>query len=240
MGAGSFGGAPLESFTQERALAVATKGQILLTFTNRIRLDFADTWVYHVKALKMTNYLVGATDAEVPSLDFYPALLTANRTARTARTSRTARAENLVQTLSRPTAPSSQALEGLRARKIPRFPMQTNLPTGEWAWGSPSFKALGPHKIELIYKSIQWGLEVLITDIDALVLRNPFPYVDRWPDAGFLTTTDHLHNSTTATDDGLELHNSIHTAFNIGYIFFRKSSLPLVEEWRWAYYMAII
>lgn len=70
MGAGSFGGAPLESFTQERALAVATKGQILLTFTNRIRLDFADTWVYHVKALKMTNYLVGATDAEVPSLDF--------------------------------------------------------------------------------------------------------------------------------------------------------------------------
>ena len=94
------------------------------------------------------------------------------------------------------------------------FDMKTNLPQGEWPWGSPSFKALGPHKIELIYKSIVWGLEVVITDIDALVLREPFAFFKPWPDAGFLTTSDHLGNTTS--DGKLEDHRGIHTAFNIG------------------------
>ena len=165
---------------------MATNGQLLLTFTNKIRLDFATTWVWHVRRLKMTNWLVGATDAE--------------------------------------------ALVALRAAKTPCFDMKTELPLGEWPWGSPSFKALGPHKIELIYKAIVWGLEVIITDVDALVLREPFAYMARWPDAGFLTTTDHLGNTTA--DEGLEDHRGIHSAFNIGYMLFRKSALPLVEEWR--------
>ena len=174
-------------FTRERALAVATNKQIILTFVNRIRYDFAESWVAHVRALGLTNWLVGATDG--------------------------------------------QALTRLSKNGIPCFDMRTNLPEGEWPWGSPSFKALGPHKIELIYKAISWDLEVIITDVDAFVLREPFSFMSaRWPDAGYLTTSDHLGNTTD--DDGLENHNGIHTAFNIGYMFFRKSALPLVEEWR--------
>ena len=171
---------------EARLLSIAPQRKVVLTFTNRVRLDFARTWTTHVRALGMTNYLVGATD--------------------------------------------QQALAGLQKAGIPCFSMETNLPQGEWPWGSPSFKALGPHKIELIYKSLQWGFEVVITDIDALVLREPFAYMARWPDAAFLTTSDHLGNTTN--DDGLENHGGIHTAFNIGYMFFRKSALPLVEEWR--------
>ena len=91
-------------------------------------------------------------------------------------------------------------------------------------------QALGPHKIEMIYKSLTWGLDVIITDSDAFILRDPFPFMARWPDAGFLTTSDHLGNTTGG--QGLESHGGIHTAFNIGYMFFRSSSLPLVEEWR--------
>ena len=82
----------------------------------------------------------------------------------------------------------------------------------------------------MIYKSLTWGLDVIITDSDAFILRDPFPFMARWPDAGFLTTSDHLGNTTGG--QGLETHNGIHTAFNIGYMFFRSSSLPLVEEWR--------
>jgi len=175
-------------FTMARLLSVAPKRQIVLSFTNRVRLDFARTWVAHVRSLNMNNFLIGATD--------------------------------------------QKALAGLLAAGTPCFSMETNLPQGEWPWGSPSFKALGPHKIELIYKVISWNFEVVITDIDALVLREPFAFMARWPDAAFLTTSDHLGNTTGAVDDGLETHNGIHTAFNIGYMFFRKSALPLVEEWR--------
>ena len=70
----------------------------------------------------------------------------------------------------------------------------------------------------------------MITDIDAPVLREPFAFFKPWPDAGFLTTSDHLGNTTS--DGMLEDHRGIHTAFNIGYMFFRKSAMPLVEEWR--------
>ena len=173
-------------FNQERATTVATNRQILLTFVNRIRLDFADTWVYHVRRLGMTNWLIGATDRA--------------------------------------------SLKSMKTKAYPCFDMRTNLPEGEWPWGSPSFKSLGPHKIELIYKALMWDLEVIITDVDALVLKEPFAFMAPWKDAGFLTTSDHLGNTTN--DRGLEDHRGIHTAFNIGYMFFRKSAMPLVEEWR--------
>lgn len=62
--------------------------------------------------------------------------------------------------------------------------------------------------------------QIIITDVDALVLREPFAYMSRWPDAAFLTSSDHLANTTI--DGGLEDHRGIHTAFNIGYMFFRK------------------
>ena len=48
------------------------------------------------------------------------------------------------------------------------------------------------------------------------VLREPFSFMARWPDAGFLTTSDQLGNTTH--DDGLETHRGIHSAFNIGYM----------------------
>ena len=64
--------------------------------------------------------------------------------------------------------------------------------------------------------------------LDALVLRPPFAYMARFPDAGFLTTSDHLRNTTN--DDGLETHDA-QSAYNIGYMLFRPSALPLVDEW---------
>ena len=173
-------------FTQERLLKIAPKKQVLISFVNIVRIDFARTWVHHVRELGMTNWLVGATD--------------------------------------------QRAFDALKGDGTECFDMKTNLPQGEWPWGSPSFKSLGPHKIELIYKTLKWGFEMVITDIDALVLREPFAFMARWPDAGFLTTTDHLSNTTN--DGGLENHRGIHSAFNIGYMFFRKSAMPLVEEWR--------
>jgi hypothetical protein len=164
---------------KERLTAVGGPSrQIILTFVNTIRLDFAATWAAHMRRLGLTNWLVGATD--------------------------------------------NGALSALLRDGTPCFDMHTSLPTGEWAWGSPSFKSLGPAKVRLIHHALSWGMELVITDIDALVLREPFGFMARWPDAGFLTTSDHLSNTTN--DDGLENHNGIHTAFNIGSTTDRSNS----------------
>ena len=70
-------------------------------------------------------------------------------------------------------------------------------------------------------------LHVLTPNLSLVPPREPFQFMKPWPDAGFLTTSDHLGNTTS--DGGLEDHRGIHTAFNIGYMFFRKSALPLVS-----------
>ena len=175
--------------TEARARAVAgPRGQLILTFVNRVRLDFAATWVSHVTLLGLTNWMVGATD--------------------------------------------EGAFSGLLAQKVPCFSMRTNLPQGEWDWGSPSFKALGTHKVNLVHTILSWRLQLVITDVDALVLREPFAYMSRWPDAGFLTTSDHLGNSSGSDDGGLEDHSAVGSAFNIGYMYFNHSAMPLVQAWK--------
>jgi hypothetical protein len=117
------------------------------------------------------------------------------------------------------------ALEGLQAWGLPCFSMRTNLPGVEWDWGSPSFKALGQHKVALIHKALTWRLEVLITDSDALVLREPFAYMARWH-ADFLTTSDCLGNTTGSRDGGLEDTGCLGQAFNIGYMYFSPCLTP--------------
>ena len=52
-----------ESLTQERVDVIAgPRRQLIMTFVNRVRLDFARTWTHHVMRLSLTNWLVGATD----------------------------------------------------------------------------------------------------------------------------------------------------------------------------------
>lgn len=159
--------------------------QVILTFVNKARLDFATTWAAHVRRLGLTNWMIGATD--------------------------------------------STALNHLLDGGIPCFDLHTSgLPEGEWAWGGKSFHELGPTKVHLIRQVLTWGLELVLTDVDALVLREPFGFMARYPDASYLTTTDQLAN-TTADEEGLERHAG--AAYNIGYLFFRPSALPLVDEW---------
>ena len=142
--------------------------QLILTFVNRARIDFAFTWAAHLRRMGLTNWLIGATDPE--------------------------------------------ALRQLVEAHTPCVDLHTSLPDSEWAWGSPSFHQLGPTKVRLIKTALDFGLEIVITDVDALVLRPPFAYMARWPDAGFLTTSDHLRNTTS--DDGLESH-AAQSAYNI-------------------------
>ena len=49
-------------FTRERARAVASDGRLILSFVNRVRLDFADSFVVHLRRLGLKNWLIGATD----------------------------------------------------------------------------------------------------------------------------------------------------------------------------------
>lgn len=41
------------------------------------------------------------------------------------------------------------------------------------------------------------GFDILVSDVDTVWMRDPLPFVLRYPDADILTSSDHLANTVT-------------------------------------------
>jgi len=113
--------------------------------------------------------------------------------------------------------------------EVPTFAMQSGMITTDFGWGTPNFHKMGRKKIELIYLFTQMGFDILVSDVDTAWLRNPMPYMARFPQADVLTSSDHL--SSTAVGDGLEDPSRAHSAANIGIMLLRHSAKELAKEW---------
>ncbi|KAK3279241.1 hypothetical protein CYMTET_12861 [Cymbomonas tetramitiformis] len=97
-------------------------------------------------------------------------------------------------------------------------------------WGSKSFLSLGHDKTRLIRDLALTGVDFVVTDIDVVWMRNPFPYFKLFPTADILVSTDQLQNQTISDD--LERHICAAPS-NIGIIFFRSSrgSRDFTQAW---------
>mmetsp|Transcript_32904 Transcript_32904/g.71762 ORF Transcript_32904/g.71762 Transcript_32904/m.71762 type:complete len:460 (-) Transcript_32904:127-1506(-) len=89
---------------------------------------------------------------------------------------------------------------------------------------------MGRDKIRLIRDFTKQGIDVLISDIDVVWLKDPIPYFRRYPEADLLVSTDQLRNETKG--DALEFH-ICQTASNIGIMWIRSTegTQALTEEW---------
>ncbi|KAG1662326.1 hypothetical protein FOA52_011484 [Chlamydomonas sp. UWO 241] len=129
-------------------------------------------------------------------------------------------------------AMDDQLLEALIAKDLNTFSMKSGLTTGDFGWGSKTFAKMGREKIRLIALFLRLGVHVVIADVDVLWLQNPLPYLDRYPEADVLTSSDHLSN--THDTDELELWPQAASSANIGIMLFRTNSAPtlaFVDEW---------
>uniref|UniRef100_A0A383W3X9 Nucleotide-diphospho-sugar transferase domain-containing protein n=1 Tax=Tetradesmus obliquus TaxID=3088 RepID=A0A383W3X9_TETOB len=127
-------------------------------------------------------------------------------------------------------AMDDKILASLARRSIPTFSMQSGLTTGDFGWGSPTFAKMGRKKISLIAMFLKLDVQVVISDVDVMWLRDPVPFFKRFPDADVLTSTDHLASTVEGREE-LERYPEAGSAFNIGIMLFRKKALPFVEEW---------
>jgi len=109
------------------------------------------------------------------------------------------------------------------------FAMQSDLDKKDLGWGSSQFHKMGRLKIHLVMTINSMGFDIIVSDIDASWLKDPFPYIARYPDADILTSSDHLSN--TSNSDGLEVYPDAGSSFNIGIIFLRKTCLKFSQEW---------
>ena len=134
-------------------------------------------------------------------------------------------------------AMDDELYDELAARDIATFSMTSNLTTNDFGWGSPTFHKMGREKISLIGAVTSMGFDLILTDVDTVFSRNPNPFVDKYPEADVLTSSDHLR--PTSLDGGLEYYvgfgNSelgyARSAANIGIMYFSSRAKDLGEEW---------
>lgn len=129
-------------------------------------------------------------------------------------------------------AMDTKLLEALYWKGIPVFDMGSHMSTVDVGWGSPTFHKMGREKVLLIDSVLPFGFELLMCDTDMVWLKNPLPYIARFPEADILTSTDQV--APTVTDDSLDNWQLVGAAYNIGIFHWRPtdSSKKLVKEWK--------
>ncbi|KAI3680019.1 hypothetical protein L2E82_50756 [Cichorium intybus] len=129
-------------------------------------------------------------------------------------------------------AMDTKLLEALYWKGVPVFDMGSHMSTIDVGWGSPTFHKMGREKVILIDSMLPFGYELLMCDTDMVWLKNPLPYLARYPEADVLTSTDQV--TPTVSDDRLDIWQQVGAAYNIGIFHWRptESAKKLAKEWK--------
>ncbi|KAK8471618.1 hypothetical protein PHAVU_003G278500 [Phaseolus vulgaris] len=129
-------------------------------------------------------------------------------------------------------AMDTKLLEALYWKGIPVFDMGSHMSTVDVGWGSPTFHKMGREKVILIDSILPFGFELLMCDTDMVWLKNPLPYLARYPEADVLTSSDQV--IPTVVDDSLEVWQEVSGAYNIGIFHWRptESAKKLAKQWK--------
>ncbi|XP_042949213.1 arabinosyltransferase XEG113-like isoform X2 [Carya illinoinensis] len=129
-------------------------------------------------------------------------------------------------------AMDTKLLEALYWKGVPVFDMGSHMSTIDVGWGSPTFHKMGREKVILIDSILPFGYELLMCDTDMVWLKNPLPYLARYPGADVLTSSDQV--IPTVVDDSLDIWQQVSGAYNIGVFHWRPthSAKKLAREWK--------
>ncbi|KAK2647788.1 hypothetical protein Ddye_015277 [Dipteronia dyeriana] len=129
-------------------------------------------------------------------------------------------------------AMDTKLVEALYWKGVPVFDMGSHLSTLDVGWGSPTFHKMGREKAILIDSVLPFGYELLMCDTDMVWLKNPLPYLARYPDADILTSSDQV--VPTVVDDRLDIWHQVTASYNVGIFHWRPtdSAKKLAKEWK--------
>ncbi|XWS62279.1 hypothetical protein CRYUN_Cryun07bG0196600 [Craigia yunnanensis] len=129
-------------------------------------------------------------------------------------------------------AMDTKLLKALYWKGIPVFDMGSHMSTIDVGWGSPTFHKMGREKVLLINAILPFGFELLMCDTDMVWLKNPLPYLAKYPDADVLTSSDQV--VPTVVDDRLADWKQVGATYNIGIFHWRPTEpvIKLAKEWK--------
>lgn len=106
---------------------------------------------------------------------------------------------------------------------------------GDLGFGSASFLELNSHKVTICQRFLDLGVsELIMSDSDAIFVRDPRPFFSTYPEADILSHTDALTPTIGPGDRGLELPIALRKPLNVGLLVFRNREpvREFLEAWR--------
>ena len=107
--------------------------------------------------------------------------------------------------------------------------------SGDLVFGSASFLELNSHKVTICQRFLDLGVsELIMSDSDAIFIRDPRPFFSTYPEADILSHTDALTPTIGPGDRGLELPIALRKPLNVGLLVFRNREpvREFLEAWR--------
>ncbi|KAL6771845.1 hypothetical protein ACKKBG_A28020 [Auxenochlorella protothecoides x Auxenochlorella symbiontica] len=126
-------------------------------------------------------------------------------------------------------AMDEETLKELVKLNIPTFYMASNLTTNDFGRFTKDFLDMGRKKAAMVESFLALGFDTLVSDVDAVWLRNPFPFFKKFKDADMLVSSEIYQ--TTSVAEGLEGLSGARHGVNIGVMFLRPRALSFVQEW---------
>lgn len=114
--------------------------------------------------------------------------------------------------------------------RIPVLDLHSGLKTGDYGWNSAAFKLMAKYKFQAVQQLLSHGIDVLVLDTDAPLLKNPTQLFKNLSDPDILISTDILRRAS--------LRDQIVSTQNIGIIYLRAR--PVVVDFITKFYTDLV
>ncbi|KAG1654663.1 hypothetical protein FOA52_003820 [Chlamydomonas sp. UWO 241] len=96
---------------------------------------------------------------------------------------------------------------------------------GEYKYGSDHYRQATWRKVTVVEKIVDWGFNVLHSDVDAVWFRDPLPYMlgPHLENIDVAVSTDLISTNNPEGDEGLELGGHKHVNLNTGVYFVKPT-----------------
>ncbi|GAB4816673.1 hypothetical protein N2152v2_003719 [Parachlorella kessleri] len=226
--AGTFPKCP--PLTEALLHSVAKDNAVMLALLNSAQQDFGLNWLKHVQQAGLSYFMVAALDANTS------ALLAGLKVPCFEYLDKVGSASQGVPSSNQDASGNSSSSDSSGSGKVSSSSSSTaggSRGSSNFAWGQEGWRRVVWTKVLILRQVVDWGFNVVFSDMDVIWMRDPLPLFQLHPHADILWSTDVSRTDNPPGDMGLEMWGDMKTNFNTGVYLLRNTpaSVSWVHAW---------
>lgn len=225
----------------------------MITIVNSAQKDFFLNWHRALAEIRLGYYVVGAIDTDmsqflagmgVPCFDFVNEEVQKMGAPRAAHAGH-APGSPRVSVSSLPDCWNRLSFSCTDTRlRLPGWaaacfdsPALRPAPAAGMEWGQEGWRRMSWERVFILSQIMDWGFNIIVSDVDVAWLRDPIPLMAEHPHAGMLWSHDGVWTHNEPGDAGLEVDGNVHYNLNTGVYILRNdpSTAKWIHAWKDGY-----